>query len=538
MPTSRGKHFAFASPANPLRRSPPHASLIGVSVALGIVVLSFLCHLPLRHAELSWFDRETLAAESETGPRTFRPVWRLSLALERRLTPEPSPLASRAVNLTLHAVASFLLFALARSLGAAAFAAIAAAMLFAAHPLHVEAVALVDGRAALLCAFFGFLALIAQAVSVKRSPPARAASWLSGLFLFLALGSSESGIGVVAVLLLVALRISARPDQMNPRRWLRERGSALAPPLAACALYAVFRWWSAAVCFGSAPIDPTRNPLVLLHGSDQLVTALGLLARFFRLLVYPIGLTVDYSGGRIPAETHLFAPWPAAGLLLLVVGLLLAAHPWPLRSTRARGASARPAPPEAIAAALVLFPYLVSGNLFLLDHAIFAERSLYLPTAGFCLLAGSLLHRMRESYPAFRHWSPVQRSRLIRAIAALLVAAFALLTWQRCIEWRNDESLALAAIRVYPQAPLSRLALARLRAGQGRFDEALRHLDTSLAAWPRHAGTWEERGRLLRQLGEHAAAADSLRRAIDLGATGLTDELEEIERETDPDRLN
>lgn len=64
-------------------------------------------------------------------------------------------------NIIVHTLASLLYYALIRRLALSRLAALYAALLFATHPVHVEAVTGVVGRADLLACVFFLLALLA-----------------------------------------------------------------------------------------------------------------------------------------------------------------------------------------------------------------------------------------------------------------------------------------------------------------------------------------------------------------------------------------
>src|SRR6266581_3399860 len=83
-----------------------------------------------------------------------------------------------AVNLSWHAGVSALVAVLARRWAGDA-AALVAGMLFAVHPVHVEAVANVVGRAELMAAAFTLLAVYAAVE--RQSPGWSTASWILGL---------------------------------------------------------------------------------------------------------------------------------------------------------------------------------------------------------------------------------------------------------------------------------------------------------------------------------------------------------------------
>src|SRR6185503_17576661 len=90
-------------------------------------------------------------------PNLYRPVTILSFALNRLAT-GPGPAGFRAVDLLLHVLVVGLVFGVARRFAGTA-AALAAALLFAAHPVHTETLGLVVGRSELLMALFTLAAI-------------------------------------------------------------------------------------------------------------------------------------------------------------------------------------------------------------------------------------------------------------------------------------------------------------------------------------------------------------------------------------------
>ena len=82
-----------------------------------------------------------------------------------------STIGYTAVNVSLHAAVSLLLFELVRRIGGSLFAAVLAGVAFAVHPVHTEAVTGISGRPELLAAFFVLLAM--HLPSTCRRPDGR-----------------------------------------------------------------------------------------------------------------------------------------------------------------------------------------------------------------------------------------------------------------------------------------------------------------------------------------------------------------------------
>ena len=298
-----------------------------------VCLLVAIAHAPLRHSE--YIQDDHLAVEenlivgrgdlleifstsywegAEGSDRTlYRPVTILSFALERMLTGEPNALASQVVNVLLHLAASLSLLLVVRRLGADGFASSAAVLLFCVHPIHVEAVAGIVGRAEILAALFTFLALwLMSCAGASSAARGRMATCGAALCLFAALGSKEVALATPLLMVVVALLFDRR-DEVRGSRWWIDRAAALAPSVLATMLFVALRVRALELLIALQQTHPADNPLVLMSGAGRAATALGLLARYARLLFFPVGLSADYSGPVIEAEHALFAARPVVG---------------------------------------------------------------------------------------------------------------------------------------------------------------------------------------------------------------------------------
>lgn len=421
----------------------------------------------------------------------YRPVTVLTWALERRALGRPDPGFSHFVNVAFHAAASLLLFALGRRLTSDT-EALAAALLFAVHPVHAEAVANIVGRADVLACLFTLAALLIHGSTGGGAGRAWARSVGAAGCVFLAAGSKESGIA--AVFLLAAYDVLLRPPARGGRTsWAVDRAAAWLPPVAAAGAYLYLRTLALGAVTKIQELPSTDNRLVLLFGQERWATALGLAARYLRLFLVPVGLSADRSGGVIPPEANFFTPRALAGLSVLIGCAALAAGPV---------ISARLRPRLGFAASLFLFPYLVVGNLLVLIRATVAERLLYFPSAGLCLLAGWGITRIAG------------RRRAVFVAYGIVLAVFAALSIRQSLLWRNEETLFTAALAASPDSPRAAFILGKVRGEQGRHAEALAFFERSRAAWPDFVGAWVDAATELARAGRTADAERHLREAI------------------------
>jgi protein O-mannosyl-transferase len=489
------------------------------AIALGCVVP----HLPLRHTPFIQDDR--LAVESNPivergdlreifsttywegvdGADTtlYRPTAIASYALERRLVGHPDAGVAHGLNIVLHLAATLALFVLVRRLGGTVLVAGLSALLFSVHPIHVEAVAGIVGRAEILAAGLSFaaLALGARALEARGSAAVRrACAWATAFLVFLALGAKEVALATPLLLLvLAALTPAARGESWSVR--IVDRLGACAPSGLAVLAYLVLRIDAIGAVAALQEVHPFDNPLAALGGAERLASGLALVPRYAALLVAPIHLTADYAGPVVPVETTLVALRPLAGvaILLSLVGLALLPA---VRSTVFTRLA-------AFASLLFLLPYAIVGNLWFDIGAAIAERLAYMPSAGACVLCALVLGL------------PIERAGRVRrvamAVAALVVVALAARTWTRCGDWRDEQTLFRAATRVHAASPRAQLILGRDAAKKGDPTAALAALDQALAAYPQLVAAWLERGSVLGQLGRIEEARDAFARAVEFG---------------------
>jgi hypothetical protein len=382
-------------------------------------------------------------------------------AAERAATGTPNPHVSHTVNLILHAAVSWLLFLLAVRVGLDPWAAVIAALLFAVTPSKSEAVANVVGRAELLAALF-----TVGAVRLSLETGRRAAAWAAAGCVLVACASKETGIVALPLVAVAAFAFSGR-------RWL-DAANVVAPSVLAFTIFVVLRTRALEAFFPPQVVPPIDNPLIAEHGVRYLATALGLVARYTGIVVVPFRLANDYSCGSIPIEPSLAAVRPLVGLAVL--GLLV----W--TATRGRVA--------ALFAAVTLLPYLLVSNLLVPVGSIFAERFLYLPEIGVCLLAALVMTKL---------------GRGARVALAVVVVVLGAAMFLRSFDWRTDSTIFAATSRNNPRSPRAWLWLKKPADAIDRC--------------PQFAAGWHDQGVSLARSGDLAGAERALRESARLDPT-------------------
>ena len=437
--------------------------------------------------------------------RLYRPLVTLSLALNRSAGGN-APAGYRAVNIALHAIASLLLFWLALRFGLGSSAAGAVGILFALHPVHTEPVNAVVGRADLLAAIgvFGGMGLLVGgalpglAASGKKKIEGGKTDGLScpvgaGLLFALALLSKEIG---VALLLWAGLWWlwcrGPREETFEGRTGaLLKAAAALGAVLGA---YLLLRY--VALGMWVRPVPPTAldNPLAHAALGGRMLGALGVLGRYFGLIIWPWPLSIDYSYAQVMPAGAETALWALQGVALLLL--------WTGAAWRYRADS----PGLAFGLTLFLAAYLPVSNLLIPIGTVMAERLLYLPLAGFLIAvipqAGSFLSRRAGRAPA-----------VLLTLAGIL---FAGLSFARNGEWSTPLRFWESAAKSSPRSARALRLYGQSLYAAGSFREAIPPLERATRIYPRYDPAWVDLGIAQMQSRREKEAEVSLRRALKL----------------------
>ena len=394
-------------------------------------------------------------------------------------------------NVALHALVSALVVVVAVSLGAPPAAATIAGVLFAVHPVHTEAVASIVGRAELLCAVWVLAAILAHVRGSRRG-------WRP-LDVLAVLGCLAAGLlskeYAATLVLLLPLADLLIVDQGSPSRFAANLRSRRALVYALVAGVTVV-WFGVRhlVSRDSALwLQPWMNPLAYLSAPTRMLAALDVQARALGLLFVPHPLRPDYSAGAIPLATD---PSSARALLGIAVAAGLAALAIGLARRRPR----------------TLFWLLFAGvtwgvvsNLVVPSWVLFAERLVYLPSVGFCVLVALALDAIGDRLP---------RRLAVGAVVVALAAVWLNDAWRAHRIWRSDLTLARAMVAGSPGSAHAHHVLGRLYAKSGRLADAMAELERANALAPDSFDAFYDTSLVHRARGEHREARRLLRRLL------------------------
>ena len=398
-------------------------------------------------------------------------VWRIIRLLLRRTTQQTPPQTA------------------VPSLTRVEWAACGGALVFAVHPLQVEAVAWATGLKDVLCGCLSFVAVwqyltyadgrgaaaASGQVPHRQAPPSLGHYWLATGAFVLALLAKPAAVVVPGVVWLL--------DVWGwPQTWRHRRP-------------AVLLWLGLAVVWGLVTTQgqPPAPGLFITPLWARPLIAGDAVTFYLSKLALPIWLGPDY--GRTP-EAMLAQPW------LWFTGLT----PWGvavwLWYTRRRFSWF-----VATAGVLVagLLPVLGLVPFAFQRYSTVADRYMYIAMLGPALaLAWGLIH-------AHRRW-------LVIASVVVLGGLAIRSAWQAHY-WHNSVSLFHHALTVHPGSSMAYNALGMVMVAQNRLGEATGYYTEALRWWPRNAQAHNNLGNALRRQGQLEEAIPHYTEALRLKPT-------------------
>ncbi|XP_029016223.1 protein O-mannosyl-transferase TMTC1 isoform X2 [Betta splendens] len=448
-----------------------------------------------------------------TSHKSYRPLCILTFKLNIILG-GMTPLYFHLVNVCLHfAVTCLLMHTCQRCVFEDSRLAFITALLFAVHPVHTEAVSGIVGRADVLaCLLFllSFLSYVRSVAVSVDSVPSTAS--ICSLLLSLMLGTcamlvKETGVTVFGVCVVYdALVLSWKPltHRLSVSR-LGDLFSICSPFIKRAGLifaYVVvimsFRLW---LMGGSMPLFSEQdNPASFSpHLLTRTLTYAYLLPFNAWLLLAPTVLCYDWQVGSIPLVESVGDMRSIATVLLALVMLGLCVRCL-LSLQRQEGR-------EVLVGILFLvFPFIPASNLFFRVGFVVAERVLYMPSMGYCVLVA---HGLGRLYSVLGRWGTT----VLSVSMLLLLLLFSWKTVQQNQVWLSREALFRSGIQTLPHNAKVHYNYANFLKDSGRHQEAVHHYSTALRLYPRHASAINNLGTLTHDVEE---AERCYRKALDI----------------------
>ena len=463
-------------------------------IALGIAVLGFVIYSQSLKYEFAFDDSIAISGnklikdglgsvgklfstsfyEGSTArdPSLYRPVTRFFYALCWTVS-SGSPSAFHFMNVLIYALTGFLLFVtLAKYFHGNLMVPLAASLIFIVHPIHTEVVDNCKSLDELLCFFF-FICSVYFMHAYLQNKKLLSLVLASLVFLFSFL-SKESAIAFLIVTPLL-LYFSGKT-----RSEILKTTFAL---LLATGMGFMMRY--SALGF-AANVKPTAGDNILMITNEFLLrktTAVYLSGMYLLKLIVPHPLVCDYSLKQFTLVSA--GDWRFWISLTAYAGLL--------------GYAFMQFKKKNLISFGILFFLVTSAlasNIFVIIGTHFAERLMYAPSLGICIMAAGLLTRgMKTTSPSGSFKQIIFSDPLPFFILVAVAAVFTFKTIAQNPVWKNNISLFRNAVDSSPDSFRARYNYARYISDESNlkgldkpaqdkvYAEAISQLQTSISIY-------------------------------------------------------
>ena len=295
------------------------------------------------------------------------------------------------------------------------------AILFAAHPIHTEAVANIKGRDEIMT-LLGSLAAVWFSLKNFEKPSLKYLALIFTTF-FIALLSKENAITfVVLVPLIYWFFVSS-----NVSTALKQT----IPFVAASVGFLLLRGVVIGNQFGTEQLELMNNPFLKLVGnqyvpfdfSEKAATILFTLGKYIQLLVFPHPLTHDYYPRHIGIMSFSDLPVILSGLVYVALIAIMAIG-WQKRSLVSFGI------------AYFLITLSIVSNIVFPVGTNMAERFLFMPSVGFCLIVAVILLKiLPERLNILRGGIDALP---LKIMLVVVISLFGLKIFTRNFDWKDN----------------------------------------------------------------------------------------------------
>ncbi len=426
----------------------------------------------------------------------YRPVTTATLRLDAIISGLDAT-GYHVTNAILHALVSVLVALLASTLVRAKRAwwpPSVAGLLFAMHPVHVEAVSLVVGRSELLAALFMLLTAYLHHRHLNRAdgPTIRHHVMLAVLVLLGCLSKEHAVFTVVIIATQDWLHRAEQGDRAIRPELQRLAKSHWLGVFGALAIFFLARW----LVFGWKMKIPlkiivdTLNPLDTATTTEKLLTPFALLTHSIRLMIMPTGHSPNWGAGSF-ALADTWMRWDVmVGLAVLTALLILV-----FTSLRRRI-------PSALSAMALLVLLAIPCHFLPVANWFFGERWLYAPSAFLVLILVGWVSR----------WP-----RLLLVGAVLVLPLMAHQTWQYQACFSSNEQLLACVLEDHPNDYFALAGTCQGYAVDGRIAEVEDHVLRLVEHHPDKGDAWCFLTVLLAEKGEYERAGASLNKCALMG---------------------
>jgi len=365
--------------------------------------------------------------------------------------------------------------------------------LFAAHPLHSEAVANIKGVDEIVVMLCSVGAMILMFDYVKR--PAFWRLPVAGFLFMIALFSKESAVTWLAVLVAMLYFFT----EAKTKDYLITTGTLLIPTI----IFLTVRFQVVGGFLNtSIPKEILNNPFVNSTKGEEIATVIFTWLIYLKLLIFPHPLTHDYYPKQI-AITNFSDP-----LVLLMLALVVLSVVVIIRGLKSK---------SIVSFALIFFwgTFSIVSNLLFNIGTFMNERFMFVPLLGVAIIAGYYYGKYRP------------KAKWLTPVLLIVLCLYSVKTISRSFAWKDNETLFLTDIKTSTNS-----IKGNLEAGEVLIDiaeketnptkrtkalqQAVVYLNQAEKIEPKHQGAYDLGGKAHFMLGDLATSLQKYKTFLSL----------------------
>lgn len=371
-----------------------------------------------------------------------------------------TPFSFHLFNLIFHCLNSVLIYLMCIRLSFSSKSALFTAAIFAVHPVHTESVASAMSMPEEYMFFFGIMSFLFITSNIKWNYVIASVMFLAAL-----LAKENAVIFIFVYIGLIAyLHITSH---LEHKRYLPKIAAVLLVPLI---IYFAMRYHvTGALLRGPAGSQLSLdNPLLQAPFTIRMLTSIYIIWKYLALCLCPVNLSADYSFGSIAPVSSASDPRFIFSVITLVIVLIL----FIFSGIKKRW-------PEMLGLYIFFISLLPVSNILFVGSAMMAERYLYLPSLGVCIILGYLAGACADSQKKYL-------SVAAYATVLLLIVIMIGLSMTRNKAWKDDAALFSSVLHVYPHNLKALNNLAAVHFRNGEYARAIPLYEQVIKMNPKH----------------------------------------------------
>ncbi len=361
---------------------------------------------------------------NDSHDAAYRPTSLVMFAIEYQIF-DDNPHVSHLINILLYALSCWLLFQLLCKLfeNQNLLFPFICGLLYVAHPIHTEVVDSIKSRDEILCFLFALLTISSVLKYVSKNSIVYLVVAL--VCFFLSLLSKESGTSYLIIIPLLVY-VFTKTD-------LKKIMLVFGTLLGVAAIYIFIRLQILDSVTTSRTLLPIDNTLMDAKSwISREATAFYIMLRYVLILIMPHPLSYDYSFSQIKIQT--LSDLPA----LIGIAFNFALGIYAIINIRKK---------SVIAFAILFYLLLLApvSNVFVIIGSTMAERFMYAPSLGFCILVTLLLIKITKTEAIKSRFNTIGQffsvNTTIFVFVFIIVGLYSIKTYSRSKDWKDNIAL-------------------------------------------------------------------------------------------------